>query len=294
MVMDSISFYAQQIKKHYPDLEIETIILNQQGQYNDVLVINHAWVFRFAKVPVAARTLRQEVVILQNLQDRISLTIPNPIYYNIEEDAVGEAFMGYKMIPGKPLWTDDFQNISDLEIRKGIAVQLSGFLNELHHIPVHEVIPIELPWADTRKEWVNIYERIQAKLYAYMRPDARQQVSKHFEDFLDNPDLYKFEPVLRHGDFGTNNILYDPWNLSVVGIIDFGGTGLGDPAIDFAGLLISYGETLYEQCYAVYPEMEQALKRARFYCGTFALQEALFGIENGDQTAFQNGMVKYV
>ncbi len=43
-----------------------------------------------------------------------------------------------------------------------------------------------------------------------------------------------------------------------------------------------------------YPEMDQALKRARFYCGTFALEEALFGIENGDQTAFQNGMVKYV
>lgn len=292
--MDTISFYAQQIKKHYPDLEIETIILNQQGQYNDVLVINHAWVFRFAKVPVAARRLRQEVIILQNLQDRISLTIPNPIYCNIEKVAVGEAFMGYKMILGKPLWTEYFQNISDLEIRKGIAVQLSGFLNELHHIPVHEVIPIELPWADTRMEWVSIYERIQAKLYAYMRPDARQQVSKHFEDFLDNPDPYKFEPVLRHGDFGASNILYDPWKLSVVGIIDFGGTALGDPAIDFAGLLISYGENLYEQCYAVYPEMEQALKRARFYCDTFALQEALFGIENGDQTAFQNGMIKYV
>jgi aminoglycoside 2''-phosphotransferase len=292
--MNTTSFYAKQIKKRYPDLEIEAIVLNQEGQYNDVLVINNALVFRFAKVPVAAKTLRQEVVILQNLQDRISLTIPNPIYYSIEKDVVGEAFMGYKMIPGKPFWIDDFQTISDLEVHNGIAVQLSGFLYELHHIPVHQVIPIELPWVDTRKDWASMYERIQAKLYAYMRPDARQQVSKHFETFLDNPDLYKFEPVLRHGDFGASNILYDPCKLSVVGIIDFGGTGLGDPAIDFAGLLISYGEKLYEQCYAVYPEMEQALKRARFYCGTFALQEALFGIENGDQTALQNGIVEYV
>jgi aminoglycoside 2''-phosphotransferase len=139
-----------------------------------------------------------------------------------------------------------------------------------------------------------MYHRIRAKLFAYMRPDARQRVAKHFEDFLDNPDRYKFEPMLRHGDFGTGNIIYDPERLSVVGIIDFGGTGLGDPASDFAGLYISYGETFYRQCYSVYPEMEEALERVRFYCGTFALQEALFGLENGNQEAFQNGIAEYV
>jgi aminoglycoside 2''-phosphotransferase len=198
------------------------------------------------------------------------------------------------MIPGKPLWLDDFEAISDSNALERIAVQLSGFLYELHHVSVHKVIPVELPSGDTRKEWANMYDRIRAKLFVHMRPDARRQVAKHFEDFLNYPDLYKFEPVLRHGDFGTGNIIYDPGRLSVVGIIDFGGTGLGDPATDFAGLFISYGKEFYEQCYPVYPEMEQALKRVHFYCGTFALQEALFGIENGDQAAFQSGIAEYV
>jgi aminoglycoside 2''-phosphotransferase len=32
----------------------------------------------------------------------------------------------------------------------------------------------------------------------------------------------------------------------------------------------------------------------QFYVGTFALQEALFGIENGDREAFQSGIADYV
>jgi len=127
-----------------------------------------------------------------------------------------------------------------------------------------------------------------------MQPDARPQVTRHFEDFLDHPERYKFDRVLRHGDFGPGNIIYDPDNGSVVGILDFGGAGSGDPAIDFAGLYASFGEEFYTKCYAIYPEMEQALKRVHFYCGMFALEEALFGIENGDEVAYHNGIAKYV
>ena len=139
-----------------------------------------------------------------------------------------------------------------------------------------------------------MYRRIQQSLLAYMRPDAREQVTAHFESYLDDPDRYKFDPRLRHGDFGTGNIIYDPHGLSIVGIIDFANAGLGDRAVDFAGLHISYGEAFYRQCYSVYPEMERALERAHFYRGTFARQEALFGVENGDRQAFDGGMAAYV
>lgn len=292
--MNATAAYVRQIKRAYPGLQIETVFFNQEGQYNDVLIVNDAIVFRFAKVPTAGETFRQEIAILQNLQEHISLAVPNPIYRSVETDVVGETFVGYPMIGGTPLWLDDFRAISDSHALRRIAVQLAEFLYELHHLAVPQVIPIELRCADTRQEWATMYDCIQAKLFATMRPDACRQVARHFEDFLDSPDSYTFEPVLRHGDFGTGNIIYDPDSLSVVGIIDFGGAGLGDPAIDFAGLFASYGEEFYEQCYAVYPQMETALNRVRFYCGTFALQEALFGIENGDQEAFQNGIAQYV
>ena len=55
--MDRTSNYIQQIKKQAPDLQIETVSLNQQGQYNDILIVNSELIFRFAKVPAAIETL---------------------------------------------------------------------------------------------------------------------------------------------------------------------------------------------------------------------------------------------
>ena len=80
----------------------------------------------------------------------------------------------------------------------------------------------------------------------------------------------------------------------VTGILDFSGAGIGDPACDFAGLYICYGDAFYQHCASVYPDMTPALNRVHFYCGTFALQEALFGLENDDMEAFHSGIAEYV
>ena len=275
-------------------MKIEQVILNKQGQNNDVLVVNNGFIFRFAKVSVAIQTLKQEMILLRSLQDHISLTIPNPIYHYVETDVVGEAFIGYPILPGKSLWRDLFKTIHDTDTLGKIAAELSTFLYELHHIPTKIIIPITPTLHDTRQEWVTMYGRIKENLFNYMRRDSCHKVAQQFEYYLDNPSLYCFEPVLRHGDFGTGNIIYDPVNRSIVGIIDFGSAGLGDPAVDFAGLLSSYGERFYEQCAESYPEMQLAFKRVQFYYGTFALQEALFGIENDDQQAFRNGIAEFI
>lgn len=286
--------YLRQIRKHYPELSVDTAILNQDGQYNDIVVVNDALIFRFAKVPESVETLTREIIILKSLQGQLSLAVPNPIYYTAEANTIGEAFIGYPMIPGKPFLFHDFKAIANIKARERIANQLSRFLYELHHIAAHTVIPTKLSFCDTQDEWKDMYERIQAQLFGYMRPDACRQVANQFEDFIENADLYKFEPAFRHGDFGAENIIYDPGRQSVVGILDFGGAGLGDPAIDFAGLFASYGEEFYKECCSCYPEMEQAMMRVQFYCQTYALEEALFGIDNGNQVAFENGIAKFV
>jgi aminoglycoside 2''-phosphotransferase len=127
-----------------------------------------------------------------------------------------------------------------------------------------------------------------------MRQDARDWAIHHFESFLNNPHHSEYEPVLRHGDFGTTNILFDPHSQVITGIIDFGGAGLGDPAYDFAVLLSSYGESFLKRCISTYPAIESFWSRILFYQGTFALLEALFGLENDDRKAFENGIRQYV
>ena len=74
----------------------------------------------------------------------------------------------------------------------------------------------------------------------------------------------------------------------------FGGAGLSDPAVDCAGLYSTAGEAFLRRCQAAYPEIEAMMERVRFHFGTFALEEALFGIEHDDREAFNAGMENYV
>lgn len=292
--MNQLRRYVQKIRSYYPNLVIDSARFNRDGQYNDVLIVNEALVFRFAKVQEAINTLRQEVLVLQNLQGQISLRIPNPIYVNIQPETVGEVFVGYEIIPGEPLWREKFKQIVNVDVRKTLAAQLARFLRQLHQISLPDDITANIQQYDNLEEWTDLYQRIQDKLFPYMHPDAQQSVAEHFEGYFGQPDRYFFEPRLRHGDFGTGNLIYSPETQAMAGIIDFGSTGMGDPATDFAGLFISFGEEFYKMCLPIYPQMEQAIERVRFYCGTFALQEALFGIENDDKEAFWAGIKGYV
>jgi len=97
-----------------------------------------------------------------------------------------------------------------------------------------------------------LYTRIRAKLFGYMRSDARAWATSHFESLLEDAGNFEYEPVLKHGD-------------------------------DFL-----------RRCAAAYGDIKPLLRRIRYHRGTFALLEALFGIENGDEEAFRAGIEQYV
>jgi aminoglycoside 2''-phosphotransferase len=283
----------QSIRKAFPDLGISSIGFNDQGQNSDVVIVNQEFIFRFPKYPHVLEKLETETAILNGIQGHVTLAVPVPMFVNLQK-TVGEAFVGYRLIPGEPLWRETFRMIDDKKVVKRLAGQVAAFLQSLHGVAVEEVVGSELLVHDTYEESADIYTRIREKLFGYMRPDAREWAAGHFEGFLDDVRNLQYTPVLKHGDFGPSNILFDKEKQRVTGVIDFGSSGMGDPAYDFAGLLSGYGEGFVEYCGNVYPEVEGYMGRIRFYQGTFALLEALFGIENGDQVAFKAGLEKYV
>ncbi len=287
--------YVEQIQARYPELQIEKTEFNDTGQYSAVVIVNDALVFRFPRYAQYLDALANEAVILEALQGRLPLPVPNPIYKVFEPLEVGHAFIGYALIPGEPLWRETVQNITSESTLNHIAGQLGAFLKALHQVPA-SAIAADLQRVDTVEQYRDMYQRIQAKLYAFMRPDAREQVTAHFEGYLSQTGKYAFTPVLRHGDFGTVNLLYDPQAQTMTGVLDFGGAGLGDPAVDCAGIYSTagYGEAFLRRCQAAYPEIDGMMERVRFHFGTFALEEALFGIEHDDREAFNAGIADFV
>lgn len=292
VTMDKQRRYLEEIQKKFPELvRSEMNYAMDQGQFNDILIVDDVLVFRFPKYKDCVATMRTEIEILQGVRGHLPLATPNPIYSSMDTEAAGEVFMGYELIAGQPLWRDKLNSIKDESLLDRFASQLADFLSVLHGLPYQEIAP-NLPLNDGLTEWIEMYAEIREYLYPLMRPDAREGVSVHFENFIANPILHEFSPALRHGDFGSCNILYDPSSLQISGIIDFGFAGLGDPAIDLAAVS-TYGEAFFRKILKYYPATEVMLERAAFYRGTYALQEALHGWKNDDQEALESGMETY-
>jgi aminoglycoside 2''-phosphotransferase len=291
--MSEITIYLKAIRDIYPDFVIEKVHQsNPDGQFNNVLVINNDFIFRFPQYKENISNLAVEIRLLRFIHSYISLPIPNPVYSNIDRDNASKSFMGYKMISGEPLWLETFTTIIDWQTLQRLANQLGNFLKELHNIPIDK-LPANVPAKDSFDEWVRMYSEVRQNLYQFMRSDAQAWVTNHFETYFRNSRLHTHERCLRHGDFGTGNILYNNETRAVSGIIDFGSIGLGDPAVDIAAVSC-YGENFVKRVYCVYPEIEPLWERAQFYKGTYALQEALHGFKNDDQEAFENGIAEYI
>ena len=290
-IMDKEALYMQAIRAAYPGLDIYTARLHTgEGQFNDIIFINDDLIFRFPRYEESIKDFLREIEVLEKLQGHLTLPIPEPIYVNSETRLVGSVFMGYKLLQGEPLFRHVLNTINEESTLAKIAHQLADFLHGLHNLST-TALGLDLPVNDALAESRKFYSDLQEHVFPVMRREARIAVTRHFEDYFNNPSLQEYEPVMIHGDFGGSNILFDRDRIS--GIIDFSFAGLDDPARDIAAVS-TYGETFFARIQRHYPNIDPLLERAKFYRGTFALQEALHGFRNQDREAFERGMEEYV
>lgn len=292
--MNQRDSYVEAIHHTHADFAISSVKPITSGQNNDVIIVNDEFIFRFPKYKSGIERLKTEVAMLKGISKCITLPIPQITFENVTTNIVGQAFIGYRLIAGESFKRETLLSIHNEQNLENLAQQLARFLRELHTVSVETAIGQQLPVFDTYEEWSNIYSRIQEKCFPYMRLDARDWVRYHFETFLHDSTHFAYKPVLKHGDFGSSNILFSSDRQEISGIIDFGDAGLGDPAYDFAGILSCYGADFLKMASTVYPEVESLWDRITFYQGTFALLEALFGLENQDKEAFESGIEDYV
>ncbi len=292
--MENKALYLETLRRDCPELPMHEVEAIESGQNNDVLLVNGEWIFRFPKYAEGIERLRYEVRLLTIVQERVSIPIPAPAKWNLQSDRIGSVFVGYPKIPGEPLLDGQWKELENAGAPavRGIAGQLAAFLKELHTVPADALGDCG-PKYDGYREWSDLFDRIRDKLYPYMNPEAQRWTDRHFASFLGNGSNFDIEPVLVHGDFGGSNILYNPGRRQISGILDFGSSGPGDPAVDYAGLLASYGEPFLQRMIELDPDIETLMERVKFYQGTFALQEALFGLENDDPEAFRDGIEAY-
>jgi aminoglycoside 2''-phosphotransferase len=282
----------QAIRIACPELEVRSARqFGAGGQYNYALLVNETHLFRFPRHPEWIAHLSREVALLLKIRPYLSLPVPEPVCWSLDSPTVEGIFMGYRLIPGQPLYQEILEAIDDPGIVKSLAVQLAGFLKELHAIPLGAA-GLGAGVRDGPQDWQSLYAEFRLHLFPFMQAQVRAAVERQVHDYLSDASLHTFQPAIRHGDFGGSNILYDPSPGRISGVIDFSFAGPGDPALDLAAVS-TYGETFFSLILDEYPAGPAILKRANFYRSTFALEEALYGKKTGDQEAFERGMAGY-
>lgn len=289
--MEQANEVLDAIRMHAPGLALRTVERIESGQNNEVWLVDSAFIFRFPRYEEGVRQLRREAELLTKIAGRLSLEIPRPEYGVLEPATASRAFMGYRRIEGVPLEGERLHRMNDAASLRGIAVQLTGFLKALHATDLAVGwLELEASAYDPYREWEELYESLRSKLYRFMNPEARDRTDRHFADFFAARGHSRIDAALIHGDFGGSNILCDPSENRVTGVIDFGSAHVGDPATDYAALSASYGNEFLQIAAELDPDILRMRDRILFYKGTFALQEALFGLEHGDDGAFKSGL----
>ncbi len=284
--------YLALLKRHLPELTFhDARLLPASGQFNHVLSLDERWIFRFPKSAHVAADLEHELRILPRLQGLLPLAIPEPEFSARDSESGLLLFMAYRMLPGQPLLRERFAEIQHEDrVLERIASDLAGFLRRLHAIPPATMGLAAQPH-NTRGEWLQTYRAIRAKLFPHMRAEAQREVARQFDDALADSTLWDLEACLIHGDFGTGNILFQDGRIS--GIIDFSFCKEDDPAQDLGALIASYGDDFAERVCRHYPGLRGHWRRAQFYCGAYALLQALYALRDGDQAEFEDGIAQY-
>ncbi len=215
-----------------------------EGYDFEVVVVDDEWVFRFPRRSGVEEALELEILLLPLIAPALPVGVPS--FEHVSRDPL---FVGYRLIRGEPLVDEDPDGRPCVPRRAARARSVrasrgaSGLGRGLPR-PVRE------------------FERL---VFPRLDPDLRARGKRLFGDV---ETLVGFTPALLHADLGPAHLLVSGGRL--VGVIDWGDTRVGDPALDYAWLL--------NGPFAGWDVDPDLRRRARFYHRLGPWYEAHYGL----------------
>ncbi len=270
---------------------VETVT---RGWDSLALLVNDHWLLRVARRAAVGASLAREARLLPVIAPAVApVRVPQFTLARLDEPP---AVVGYEVIRGQPLAPGD---LTGTEARaEAIARQVADFLTALHRVPVARAAAAGLAPAsaeDWRAEYAAFREWSRTHAAPLLPPGVRAGLERLWAAYLDQPDNFRFQPVLIHHDLGIEHVLLAP-DGGLAGVIDWGDAAIGDPAIDFAGFLGGLGERFTRQVIARWSGPRAAgetaatlLARAAFYTKVAPLHAIQYGLLIGSDAFVSDG-----
>lgn len=281
--MEIPQHYLERIAIIFPQADPAHMRINRDGLMNDVVIIpdnGGLQAFRFAKNEAGKAALRTESAVLATVRPYVSLAVPHFAWH-------GDDCVAYPFLAGVPLDRNLLLR-QDEAMQNRLAAELATFLRQLHTIPATALaaLPLRPVLSPTIDELRQQYEEARILLDPYLWADQKAWIEQLYLPVLDGTVSLDYTPALIHNDLASYHILFDPVERRISGVIDFGVAEVGDPAVDFALVINTYGESFLRRMIPAYPAIAAALARARFRAGALELWWVLQGLRTNDLSWF--------
>lgn len=271
----------------FPDLEMNHISILGEGWDSAAYLVDDNIVVRVPKRPAVGRQMAREVQILEAIRPYVCLGTPLIEWVGKAQGDSSVSAIGYRNLPGTPL-----SAIAPGPKRDGVIRQVAQFLRDLHAIPTNVLKDADVPWfrwtgdssSDGPDGWKRglqaFTDRIMEDVVPLLNASTGESVRQEITAFLGENQHFDFHPVLIHGDLSPEHIFVDTEN-GEIGVIDFGDSGIGDPAYDVMDEFLPwYGDQIDGSFQA----------RQRFYRRLAPFHSVLYGMATGDEALIVNGL----
>ncbi len=273
-----VESYVKEIRKIVPGATARDMELYDGGWENTIITYSDSIVFRFPHMRVEYEELLKTQMISRILSRKITFEVPYIHVAKCSSDLCSY-FTYYRKIPGI--------NISNSDINEGnienISRSFSTFLIQMNSIKIDDMKGIRrtaVSGEDLKKNYERMLEEFEMKSLKYTGKDLMDSVRSRFETFLDL-DMHSYRPAICHCDISTGNILFRNTGGEISGVIDLDYSGIGDRALDLAGILYYFGPDVFRRVFANFPIQEDGtmLQRIYFYASIAGIYKINHGIE---------------
>lgn len=214
-----------------------TVTALEGGQTAWSFTVDDEWIVQFPRFDASAHALRTATELMPVVGAAVPFGVPVP---ELVGEYAGQPVFRYRMVPGRPFRAS------------GDPRELARMLRALHNVQVDPAVRA-LGVDSTLSDWwagqFQFRARLEEVLFPRLPTALRTVVSAEYDSFL--AQQWDFTPVFVHSDLGVEHVLVDDAGR-LSGVIDFDWSGIGDPALDFAGLYTDLGERTVSKVIAAY------------------------------------------
>ena len=270
------------------DLEVASIKIIGEGYDSKAYLINDEYIFKLKISSNKKKGYKKEKAVLDflNRNLRTTIKIPQIDFIYIDNEL---SIMGYKKINGAFLTSDIYKemNVKQQEILKK---DIAKFLKDMHNLDYAEIKEYVI---DNKQNCFEEYDLLQKTIYNDLTEKEKKYIEKFFER-LNNTTIFDDKKCLCHNDFSCNHLLIDN-NKKLVGIIDFGDSGIIDEYCDFIYLLEDseeeIGKDFGEDILQLYGDID--INKAKEYQDIvemyYPIETIIYGIKNNRDDFIKKG-----